>query len=59
MTTIRVGGFPLAASSLDAVVLTSFAPGTYIATATGVGGATGRMLLEIYDADPASPGTVH
>lgn len=46
------GAFPLAAGSRDAAVLVRLPPGAYTAVATGVGGTTGRALVEVYDLDP-------
>jgi Tol biopolymer transport system component len=46
-----VGAFPLAASSLDAVVLARLAPGAYTAQVSGTGGKTGVALVELYDVD--------
>lgn len=44
-----VGAFPLPNSnSRDAVLLVSLPPGNYSAKVTGVGGATGEALLELY-----------
>ncbi|MCX6950758.1 MAG: hypothetical protein NTV51_01005 [Verrucomicrobia bacterium] len=51
----QVGAFPLAANSLDAVVLASLAPGAYTAQVSGVGGTTGVALVELYDVDTLSP----
>ncbi|MBI5768847.1 MAG: exo-alpha-sialidase [Verrucomicrobia bacterium] len=50
-TAQRVGAFPLAATSLDAALLLTLAPGSYTVVVTGVDGATGLALVEIYDAD--------
>jgi len=50
-----VGAFPLSASSLDSIVLATLAPGAYTAQVTGVNGATGIGLVEIYDVDSQSP----
>ena len=50
----QVGAFPLAANSLDAVVLASLAPGSYTAQVSGVGGTTGLALVELYDVDTLS-----
>ena len=45
-----VGAFTLAAGDLDAaVLLTNLAPGSYTATITGVNGAIGDVLAEVYD----------
>jgi len=47
--TTKVGGFPLAAGSKDAVLLINLPPGTYSATVSGVGGTTGVGLVEVYE----------
>ena len=49
-----VGAFPLAASSLDAVVLAQLDPGAYTAQVSGTGGKTGVALVELYDVDTPS-----
>jgi sugar lactone lactonase YvrE len=49
-TSNSVGAFPLSATSRDAVVLVSLAPGSYTAQITGVAGTTGVALIEIYEA---------
>jgi hypothetical protein len=49
-----VGAFPLAAGSLDAVVLAQLAPGAYTAQVSGTGGKTGVALVELYDVDTVS-----
>jgi len=46
----RVGAFSLPASSRDAALLASLTEGVYTAVASGKSGATGEMLLEVYDA---------
>ncbi len=43
-----VGAFSLADGSKDAVVLLSLQEGTYTAQVSGVGGATGTALMELY-----------
>ena len=43
------GAFPFAAGSNDAAILVTLAPGTYTATVSGAGGATGIGLVEIYE----------
>ncbi|MEY2881967.1 MAG: hypothetical protein RLZZ15_4347, partial [Verrucomicrobiota bacterium] len=44
------GAFALAnATSKDAALLVTLAPGTYTVRVSGVGGATGTALLEIYE----------
>jgi hypothetical protein len=47
--TARTGAFPFAASSADAALIISLAPGAYTAQITGAGGTTGVALLEIYE----------
>jgi len=47
----RLGGFPLASGSRDAVTLASLGPGGYSALVTGAGNSTGLALAELYDAD--------
>lgn len=44
-----VGAFPLAVNSRDSVLLVNLPPGTYTAQASGVGGASGVALIEVYD----------
>ena len=46
----RVGAFALPAGSLDAALLAPLTEGVYTAVASGKSGATGEMLLEVYDA---------
>lgn len=48
-TAARVGAFALAAGSRDAVILTSLPPGSYTAQVSGVGGSTGKALVEVYE----------
>jgi hypothetical protein len=44
------GAFPLTnAGSRDAALVVTLAPGTYTARVSGVGGATGIALLEVYE----------
>jgi hypothetical protein len=52
----RVGAFPLADSSRDAVLLSDFSPRGYTVSVSGPG--SGYAIAEIYDADvtPTSPG---
>jgi hypothetical protein len=45
---VQVGAFALGAGSADSEVLVSLNPGSYTATVTGVGGATGTALVEVY-----------
>jgi len=47
--TSKSGAFPLASGSKDAAILISLPPGTYSATVSGVGGATGIGLVEVYE----------
>lgn len=45
-----VGAFPLAgATSKDAAVLVTLRPGVYTARASGVGGTSGNVLIEVYE----------
>ena len=43
------GAFPLSPTSKDSALLLTLAPGVYSARATGVNGASGTALIEIYD----------
>ena len=45
----KAGAFPLPNESKDAALLTLLAPGSYSIHATGVGGASGIALIEVYD----------
>jgi hypothetical protein len=47
-----VGAFVLPANSRDAAVIVQLPPGAYTVVVSGVGGATGQALVEIYDLDP-------
>jgi hypothetical protein len=47
--TNRAGGFALAARSRDAATVLVLAPGNYTAILTGVGGAGGESLVEVYE----------
>jgi uncharacterized delta-60 repeat protein len=49
--TTRVGAFALPSGSKDAVVLATFAPGTYRLRIVGAGSTTGIAMAEVYDAD--------
>lgn len=52
----RVGAFPLAANSKDAVIVATLAPGNYSAQTSSPTGQTGVVLVEAYDADnPTDP----
>jgi hypothetical protein len=44
-----VGAFQLGAGTLDSALLATLPPGAYTAQVSGVGGATGVALVEIYD----------
>ena len=46
----QVGAFPLPAGSKDAAFVVTLPPGVYTAVASGVGGATGTALVEVYEA---------
>jgi len=49
----QVGAFHLASdSSKDAALVVRLPPAGYTVQATGVGGATGNVLVEVYDMDP-------
>ncbi len=50
--TSAAGAFTLAAGSKDAALIVSLPPGGYTVGVTGAGGATGNVLVEIYDLDP-------
>ncbi|MDO8539533.1 MAG: Ig-like domain-containing protein [Opitutaceae bacterium] len=50
-TSPTVGAFPLFAGSRDAALVVQLNPGAYTVQVTGIGGATGTVLVEIYDAD--------
>ena len=49
MAADQVGAFALSANSRDAVLLTTLEPGAYTAQVSGVGGASGVALVEIYE----------
>ncbi|MSU50665.1 MAG: hypothetical protein EXS37_16525 [Opitutus sp.] len=53
-TAAQIGAFALGAGSNDAAVLTSFDDGTYSAQISGPANASGIVLVELYDANPAS-----
>jgi hypothetical protein len=42
------GGFPLPSGSRDAAMLVNLSSGNYTVIASGVGGATGTALVELY-----------
>jgi len=43
-----IGAFPFAAGSDDAALVVTLVPGSYTAQVSGVGGATGVALIEVY-----------
>jgi hypothetical protein len=45
-----VGAFPLPATSRDAALLANLQPGSYTVRVSGVGNATGIVIVEIYEA---------
>ena len=47
-----VGAFTLPAGSKDAALVVRLPPGGYTVVVSGVGGTTGRALVEVYDLDP-------
>jgi len=51
----QVGAFALPAGSADSALIGTFAPGTYTAQISGVSGATGLALAEVYDMDTYVP----
>jgi hypothetical protein len=51
----QVGAFALASGSGDSALVGTFAPGSYTAQVTGVSGATGLALAEVYDLDGYTP----
>lgn len=46
---VKVGAFPLATGSKDAVVLMNLMPGVYSAQLSGANGGTGIGLIEVYE----------
>lgn len=48
-----VGAFPFADGSRDAAVVVTLPPGSGSILVTGVGGATGEAIVEVYDLDTA------
>lgn len=46
------GAFSLPGDSTDAAIVVRLPPGGYTIQATGLGNATGNVLLEVYDLDP-------
>lgn len=45
----EVGAFPLTTGSADCAIVVTLPPGNYTAQVTGVGGATGIALIEVYE----------
>jgi len=54
-TAAQLGSFALAPGSKDSAVLTKLSAGVYTANVFGASGDSGVALLEVYDADTASP----
>lgn len=48
-TAAAVGAFPLAANSKDSALVITLSPGSYTTQVSGVGGASGVALVEIYE----------
>ena len=48
----QTGAFPLLPGSKDGAAIVRLPPGGYTVQATGVGGTTGNVLVEVYDMDP-------
>jgi len=53
----QVGAFALPSGSFDSALVGTFAPGPYTAQVSGLNGATGTALVEIYDLDTYTPFT--
>lgn len=51
----RVGAFALPANSADTAIVATLPPGPYTAQVSGLNGATGVGLIEVYDVPPANP----
>ncbi len=52
----NVGAFSLGSTSKDAALLVTLAPGAYTAQVSGVGGASGLTLVEVYEVlEPSGP----
>lgn len=51
----RLGASPLTAGSADCAMLVTLPTGAYTAHVTGVSGATGVALAELYDSDTGAP----
>lgn len=54
----QAGAFPFAAGSRDSALLLDLLPGNYVIQATGVAGAVGTALVEVYDLTPETLSTV-
>ncbi len=54
----QAGAFAFQPNSTDAALLVDLVAGNYSVQATGVGGATGIALVEVYDLTPDSPAVV-
>ncbi len=54
----QAGAFPFAAGSRDAALVIDLMPGNYTIQVSGVGGATGTALVELYDLSPDALATV-
>lgn len=50
-----VGAFALTAESKDSALVASLDPGAYSIQVSGVGGTTGKAIVEAYDLDAADP----
>jgi hypothetical protein len=50
-----VGAFALTAGSKDSALVASLDPGAYSIQVSGVGGTTGKAIVEAYDLDAADP----
>ena len=48
----QTNDFALPTNSKDAAAIVRLPPGGYTVQATGVGGTTGNVLVEVYDMDP-------
>lgn len=54
----QAGAFPLAAGSRDSALVLDVQPGNYTIQVTGVSGATGAALVEVYDLSPDNLSTI-
>ena len=52
----QAGAFALGSAGTDAAILTTLAPGNYTAQVSGVSGAAGIALIEVYDLSTAAAG---